>query len=74
MANDNKISPDLPGEVSDFFGWLASYHLGHGVKAQLSQSCNAFIEYLPEVIFHLNGCPSESHFGQQQRTGVGENG
>jgi len=74
MAYDNKISPDLPGEISDFFGWLTSHHLGHGVKAQLSQSCNALIENRSEVIFHPNGCSSESHLGQQQRTGIGENG
>jgi hypothetical protein len=63
MANDDKISPDLPREISDFFGWLASDHLGDGVKAQLFQSSNAFIEYLPEAIFHLNRCPSESYLG-----------
>jgi hypothetical protein len=61
MPYDDKVSSDLPGEISDFFGWLASYHLGNGVKAQLFQSGNALIEYLPEVIFHLNRCPSECH-------------
>ena len=74
MAHDDKISADVSGEVSDFFRWLASHQLCHRVKAQLSQSCNALIENRSEVIFHPNGCSSESHLGQQQRTGIAENG
>ena len=73
MPYDDKVSSDLPGEISDFFGWLTSHHLGHGVKAQLSQSCNAFIEYLLEAFFHVNRGPCESYLGQQQRAAIGEN-
>jgi hypothetical protein len=36
MSYDDEVSPDLSGEISDFFGWLASHHLGHGVEAQPS--------------------------------------
>jgi hypothetical protein len=73
MPHDDKISADLSGEFSYFLGWLAPHKFGYGVKTQLFQSRDAFIEYFPEAIFHLNGCPSESYLGQQQSAGI-ENG
>jgi hypothetical protein len=35
-STTNGAAPDFSGKISDFFGWLASHHLGHGVEAQPS--------------------------------------
>jgi len=73
MPHDDKISADLSGEFSYFFGWLAPHEFGYGVKTQLLQSCDAFIEYFLEAIFHLSGYPSEGYLRQQESAGI-ENG
>jgi hypothetical protein len=42
---------------------------GH-ISDRIGRRRIAFIEYFPEAIFHLNGCPSESCLGQQQSAGI----
>jgi hypothetical protein len=72
VTHDYEICADLPGELSDFFRRLAADQLSYRIESQTPQAGDAFIEYLLEVFFHPNGCSSQRYFGQQQRTGVGE--
>ena len=74
VAYDDQIGSNLLSKLSDLFGWLASHQLSYGVKSQVFQPGDAFIEYFFEALFHLNGCPSESYLGQQQCAAIGENG
>ena len=73
MADDDKIGPNLPREVADFFGGLASHQFGHRIEAQFPQSGNALIQYVHGIGFHPNRCSSERYLGEQQRTGIGKN-
>src|SRR6516165_2329096 len=72
MAHDDKVRADLLGELSDLFGRLASHQFCHGVKAQLFQPRDAFLQDLLEVFLHLSGGYSHRNLGQQQRSSLGE--
>ena len=73
MSDDDNIGSNLPREVADFFGGLASHQFGHGIETQFPQSGNALIKYVDEIIFHPNRCSSERCLGEQQCTGIGKN-
>ena len=66
MAHNDKIGFHLPSKVPDFFGGLTSHQFGHGIEAQLFQSSNALIEYLPEIIFQPNRCCGEGYLANRK--------
>ena len=72
MPHHNKIRPNLPSNVPNFFGGLASHQFRREIETQLPQSRDALVKYVREVIFHMNKCSSEARLGQQQRTGINE--
>jgi hypothetical protein len=73
MADDDKIGTNLPREVANFFGGLASHQFSHRIETQFPQSGNALIEYVHEIIFHPSRCSSERRLGEQQRAGIRKN-
>jgi hypothetical protein len=72
MPHHNKIRPNLPSNVPNFFSGLASHQFRRGIETQLPQSRDALVKYVREVIFHMNKCSSEARLGQQKRTGINE--
>ena len=72
MAHHNKIRPNLPSEVPNFFSGLTSHQFCRGIETQLPQPGDALVKYVHEVIFRMNKCSSEGYLGQQQRTGIDE--
>ena len=72
MPHHDKIRPNLPSNVPNFFSGLASHQFRRGIETQLPQSRDALVKYVREVIFQMNKCSSEARLGQQQRTGMSE--
>ena len=74
MANDDKISPNLPREGPNFYSRLTAHQLGDRIETQLPQSGNTLVEHNDEGVFHLNGRSRVGCVSHQQCTGVEDDG
>jgi hypothetical protein len=72
MADDDKVSLNLPCVGTNFVGGLTSHHLCDRIKTELLQSGNAFIKDVGEGVLYLNGGSGVSYIRQQKCGGVDE--
>jgi hypothetical protein len=54
MADDDKVSLNLPCVGTNFFSGLTSHHLCDRIKTELLQSGNALVKHVGEGVLHLN--------------------